>query len=308
MHTYIRNGKYLQFFNQFQFLQTKLSSLIEESKNQYYTRLSHKLLDPKTSQNHTGQLLKTFLNNKKISCIPLLLHQEKFVTDFKEKANISINFFADQCSIVSNNSELPATCTNKTHESLSTINFSTDDIVKIIRNLDPNKAHGHDMITIRMIKICDTSTCRPLKLIFQPYLETGKFSIDWKKVNVVSVHKRGDKQILENYRPMSFLPLASKFFEKLLHDRMFEFFTENNLISKIRSGFRPNHSSINQLLSITQEIYQSFDDSLDVRAVFLDTSKAFDKVWHKCLIFKSKENGISDSFLISLVSENTGSF
>ena len=164
------------------------------------------------------------------------------------------------------------------------------------------------MITIRMIKICDTSTCRPLKLIFQPYVETGKFSIDWKKVNVVSVHKRGDKQILENYRPMLFLPLASKFFEKLLHDRMFEFFTENNLISKIRSGFRPNHSSINQLLSITQEIYQSFDDSLDVRAVFLDTSKAFDKVWHKCLIFKSKENGISDSFLISLISENTGSF
>ena len=48
--SYIRNGKYLQLFNQFQFLQTKLSSLIKESKNQYYTRLSHELLDPKTSQ------------------------------------------------------------------------------------------------------------------------------------------------------------------------------------------------------------------------------------------------------------------
>ena len=47
--SYIRNDKSLQFFNQFQFLQTKLSSLIEESKNQYYPRLSHKLLDPKTS-------------------------------------------------------------------------------------------------------------------------------------------------------------------------------------------------------------------------------------------------------------------
>ena len=138
--SYIRNDKSLQFFNQFQFLQTRLSSLIEESKNQYYTRLSHKLLDPKTSQKSYWSILKTFLNNKKIPCIPPLLHQDKFVTDFKEKANIFNNFFANQCSIVSNNSELPVTLTRKTHESLSTIDFSTDDILKIIRNFDPKKA------------------------------------------------------------------------------------------------------------------------------------------------------------------------
>ena len=172
---YIRNDKSLQLFNQFQFLQTKLSSLIEESKNQYYTCLSHKLLDLKTSQKLYLSILKTFLNNKKIPYIPPLLHQGKFITDFKEKTNIFNNFFANQCSIVSNNSELPVTLTRKTHESLSTIDFSTDDILKIIRNLDPNKAHGHDMISIRMIKICDTSICRPLKLIFQSCLESGKF-------------------------------------------------------------------------------------------------------------------------------------
>ena len=78
---------------------------------------------------------------------------------------------------------------------------------------------------------------------------------------------------------------------------MFEFFIENNLISKNQSGFRPGDSCINQLLSITHEIYQSFDDSLEVRAVFLDISKAFDKVWHKGLIFKLKQNGISDKIL-----------
>ena len=111
--SYIRNVKSLQFFNQFQFFQTKLSSLIKESKKQYYTCLSHKLLDPKTSQKSCWSILKTFLNNKKIPCIPLLLHQGKFVTDFKEKANIFDNFFANQCSIVSNNSELPVTPTKK---------------------------------------------------------------------------------------------------------------------------------------------------------------------------------------------------
>ena len=170
------------------------------------------------------------------------------------------------------------TLTNKTHESQSTINFSTDDILKIIRNLDPNKAHRHDMISIRMIKICDTSICRPLKLIFQSCLESGKFPAEWKKANVVPVHKKGDKQILKNYRPISLLPIAGKIFERLLYDRMFEFFIANNLISKNQSGFRPGDSCINQLLSITQEIYQSFNDNLEVRAVFLDIFKAFDKV------------------------------
>ena len=99
--SYIGNDKSLQFFNQFQFLQTKLSSLIEESKNQYYTRLSNKLLDPKTNQKHCWSILKTFLNNKKIACISPLLYQDKFVTDFKEKANIFNNFFANSELLVS---------------------------------------------------------------------------------------------------------------------------------------------------------------------------------------------------------------
>ena len=135
------------------------------------------------------------------------------------------------------------------------------------------------------------------KLIFQACLESGKFPNEWKKVNVVPVHKKGDKQILKNYRPILLLPITGKIFERLLYDKMFEFFIANNLISKNQSGFRPGDSCINQLLSITHEIYQSFDDNLEVRAVFLDISKAFDKVWHKGLIFKLKQNGISDKIL-----------
>ena len=164
--SYICNDKSLQFFNQFQFLQARLNSLIEESKNQYYSHLPHKLLDRKTSQKSYWSILKTFLSNKKIPCILPLIHQGKFITDFNEIANIFNNFFANHCSILNNNSELSVTLTRKTHESLSTVDFSTDDILKIIRNLDPNKAHVHDTISIRIIKIRDTPICRPLKLIF----------------------------------------------------------------------------------------------------------------------------------------------
>ena len=74
-----------------------------------------------------------------------------------------------------------------------------------------------------------------------------------EKANVVPVHS--DKQMLKNYRPVSLLPTAAKVFERLFYDRMLEFFIENKLISKNQSGFRPVDSCINQLLSITHEIY-----------------------------------------------------
>ena len=78
---------------------------------------------------------------------------------------------------------------------------------------------------------------------------------------------------------------------------MFEFLIENDLISNSQSGFRPGDSCINQLFSITHEIYQFFDDNLEVRAVFSDRSKAFDKVWRKGLIYRVEQNRISDKIL-----------
>ena len=118
-----------------------------------------------------------------------------------------------------------------------------------------------------------------------------------EKANVVSVQKKGDKHILKNYRSISLLPIAGKILERLLYDRMFEIFIENNLISKNQPGVRPGDSCINQFLSITHEIWWSFDDNLEVRTVFPNISEAFDKVWHKGLILKLKQNAISDKIL-----------
>ena len=78
---------------------------------------------------------------------------------------------------------------------------------------------------------------------------------------------------------------------------MFIYFSANKLISKNQSGFQPGDSCINQLLSITHEIFTSFDNGLEVRNVFLDISKAFEKVWHEGLIFKLKQKGISSHLI-----------
>ena len=78
---------------------------------------------------------------------------------------------------------------------------------------------------------------------------------------------------------------------------MFGFFIENDLTSQHQSGFKPGESCINQLLPITHEIYGSFDEGFDVRSVFLDISKASDKIRHDSIIFKLKQNDISGNLL-----------
>ena len=82
---------------------------------------------------------------------------------------------------------------------------------------------------------------------------------------------------------------------------MLKYFLDNNLIAPKQSGFRPGDSCINQRLSITHDIFTSFDNGLEVRGVFLDISKAFDKVWHDGVIYTLKQNGIKDKLLCLLI-------
>ena len=96
------------------------------------------------------------------------------------------------------------------------------------------------MISIRMIKLCGISICKPLEIIFQNCLRSGKFTSEWKKANVVPTFKKGDKQCIKNYRAVSLLPVCGKVFERLLYNKTFSFFSENDLISPKQSGFRPD--------------------------------------------------------------------
>ena len=113
--------------------------------------------------------------------------------------------------------------------------------------------------------------------------------------------KKGDKQNLKNYCPISLLPIYGKISEGLFNET-FSFFLANNLIAPNQSGFKPNDFYINQLLAITHEINSFFDDGFEVSSVCLDISKTFDKVCHEGITFKRKQNGISDD-LINILSD-----
>ena len=148
-----------------------------------------------------------------------------------------------------------------------------------------------------MLKICGSSVYRLLQIIYKSCLDRGKLPQEWKKANVVPVHKKNDKELVKNYRPISLVPICGKIFERILNNSLFDFLNQNDLISPAQSGLKPGDSCINQLLSITHEIYHSMDEGYEIRGVFLDISKAFNKVWHKGLVFKLKQNGISGNLL-----------
>ena len=185
----------------------------------------------------------------------------------------------------------------KADNRLSTVNFSIDDIAKILQNLDPNKAHGLDKISIRIVQLCGNSICKPLEPIFQQAMESGSSPSEWKKGNVVLIHKKDDKQCLKNYCLYLCYQSVEKFLKSFFFNKMFKFLIISELISPNHSGFKLGDSCINQLLAITHKIYESFDDGFKVRGIFLDTSEAFYKVWHKGLIFKLKQNSTSGNLL-----------
>ena len=180
-----------------------------------------------------------------MSVIPPPLVNNKFVTDFKAKANIFNDFFSKQCTRLANGGKLLENQLYLTNSRINSVPFSDDLVINIIRNLNVNKAHGHDDISIRMIKMCDESLLRPLSIIFRNSLKSSTYPTTWKKANIIPVHKKDDKQCVNNYRPVSLLPVFGKIFEKLIFNEIYSFLDKEKLLNTNQSGFRPFESCVN---------------------------------------------------------------
>ena len=171
------------------------------------------------------------LYNKKLPTIPPLLVDGNFVSDFCKKANILNNFLASICRPTDNASCLPS-FSYRTGSRVKSFHVTENDIFTIIKTY-PTKAHGCDIIFIKMIKICIQSLILPLKTIFGHSLKKGKFPEIWKKASVVRAHKKEDKMLVKYYHPISLLPIFEKMFERVIYNSLFNYFQSNRHTSPI---------------------------------------------------------------------------
>ena len=196
-----------------------ISDAIPSFKLKYYEGLANKLNDPKTAPKIYWKILKAFVNGTDIPLIPTLLVGNQLVSDFSEKANFFNDYFSKQCTTIGNNSAIPANTSFVTEERLSTIEICPGDIVKIIRSLNPNKAHGHDEITIRMIKMCASSTAKPLAILFRNCLESEFFPKEGKKANIVPIHKKMTNSLSKIIDQYHYCQFVLTFLKKLFLTR-----------------------------------------------------------------------------------------
>ena len=175
--------------------------------------------------------------------------------------------------------------------------ISTEEIEDYIKNLDTTKASGPDIISAKMLKEAGSSIAPSLLKLFTLSINKSVFPCQWKKANVTPLFKKDDPSLLNNYRPISLLSLVGKLLERVIFKHVYNYLLDNNIITVKQSGFKPGDSSSCQLSHLYHLFCKALDDKKEVRIVFCDISKAFDRVWHNGLIYKLKKIGISGKLL-----------
>ncbi len=218
------------------------------------------------------------------------------VTESNKKAQAFNDFFLSHSNIDDKNARLPENC-NYSGNGLDAVKASENEISDIIHSIDTSKATGPDGISPRLLREAGNSIVPSLTRLINLSLLQCKIPKQWKLVHVVPLFKKGDKHERNNYRPVSLLPCVSKILERIVFKYLFNYLRDNGLLSKDQSGFQPGDSTVNQLAFLYNFLCKSLDEKKDVHIVFCDISKAFDRVWHKGLIHKLKNIGITGSLL-----------
>ena len=270
---------------------------IRKAKNDYNEKMAEKINNAHAKPYEWWKLIKEIEGNTKVQGYPPIIQNDTVYAKNVDKAELFNHYFSEQATVDDSNVELPIEGNQETSIFLESLHILPSEVSDILRNLDPTKACGPDLIHSKVLRQTYQVLSEPLSLLFNKCLDQGVFPDEWKKANVIPVHKKDNKSTVSNYRPISLLNILGKVFEKCVHKHVYSFLVSNNKISSLQSGFTQNDSTVFQLTDIYNTFCSAIDCGKEVRVVFCDISKAFDRVWHKGLIYKLKRVGIRGTLL-----------
>ena len=167
------------------------------------------------------------------------------------------------------------------------------EVFKHLKKLSRNKASGPDELPPGMLKDCAAQICSPLCHVINVSIKTGFVPECFNFGNVTPIHKSGSKQVFDNYRPITVLPVCSKIFEKCIHQQISQFLEEHRLLSPTQFGFRKERNTELAATLLLDEIQRGTDKGNVTGAIFVDLSKAFDTLSHSQIIESLKSYGIT---------------
>ena len=271
-------------------LRSKIKQTIAAKKQSFFTD------DPCDDTSVINKKIWSYVkSNTKCARIPDSVHYNgRYRSNTLDKCDLFNKFFCDQFSEKSRyDIGIDYETSNMNYYFLPT------EIYKLLKKVKPNKAPGPDGISGHILKHCSYSLGRPLSILFNKAYISGVLPDDWKTANVVPIHKKGHKEDIENYRPVSLTSLVMKIFEKCIRVRIYNLCQDK--ISNFQHGFLPQKSCTTQLIEFSGALSFNLNSKWQTGVIYFDFAKAFDSVNHDVLLNKMKYKFGINGYLLNFL-------
>ena len=259
----------------------------KKSRREFKRVCSQKMRDNMYNSDDPAVITKKFWSHLKHTSNSHRLPEQMYLNDCyrndpMSQANLFNNFFSEQFS---DRSSYDIHIDYTSNENFD-IEFCHRKIRKLLANINANKSFGPDLIHGKVLKNCAMSLAYPLALLFKLSYNTGSVPREWRLANVVPIHKKGARENVENYRPISLTSLVMKTFERVIKDEIL--LRTSHLLDDRQHGFLKERSCTTNMVGFCDSLALSMNEGQRSDVVYFDFSKAFDSVNHDLILAKTK--------------------
>ena len=292
-------------WNKYKSSRNSANFALRQAKREYYIT---KFQNPKTNPRHAWQTINDILGRKNnTNTIHEIKHSGKTVSSNEELKEIFNEYFTNIGPNLAQTIRRDRACNFEDfvikRGSVNQFSFEAVNelmVYTLMNKLPNSKSVGLDKISTKILQIAAPAVAQPLTKIFKKSIALGQFPLEWKAARVIPIFKKGQRTMLDNYRPISILPVVSKLIERILYNQLSNYLKKESILSEYQFGFRSRHSTTTTLIDCSNEWYVNMDRGQYNLVVFLNIKKAFDTVNHDILLKKLEMYGLGDSALALL--------